>query len=150
MATRLYPNAATVPRVISEFMSAVRCDRARHPVRWIGHPVYPMTGAISASCSHGFISHSGTHMALNSSTAITATNTGADSTAPTSTRRVRSRISAARSSASASSGCVGFPSVSSGSRGEASAVSVRGATSAGGSPVTLRTPETMFIPHANR
>ncbi len=84
-------------------MSAARCRRVSQPVRWIGHPVNSITGVMTASCSQWFSNQDGTQSALNNESAITANSTGAVSTAPTTTRRVRSAISARRSAASTAS-----------------------------------------------
>ena len=40
-----------MPNVINEFISADRCARASQPIRWIGHPVYSITGVINANCT---------------------------------------------------------------------------------------------------
>ena len=84
---------------------------------------------------------------------MTATRTGAERTAPIAMRRVRSRISAARSAASASTGdSAATPGASPASSARVGRADPDGAdtASAGAWPETRTTPETMFMPQANR
>ncbi len=132
-------------------MSAERCASASQPVRWIGQPLHTITGVISANCSQWLRSMPGTQAACSNSLAMTATSTGAVSTAPTTTRRVRSAISARRSAAcaastSAAAGSTDGP-ISPPATAPSGAVPLPEAACASGS--TSSVPWIMFIPHAN-
>ena len=82
-------------------MSADRCARASHPVRWIGQPTHPITGAIRDNWTQRSSSTAGTH-AAPSSWAMTATKTGSVRTAPTMKRRVSVATSCRRDALSSS------------------------------------------------
>jgi hypothetical protein len=141
---RLYPKAAVVPTVISAFISADRWRRLSQPVRWIGQPAYSITGAIRASCSQR-LPRIPTETRLP---AITPNSTGAVSSAPSTTRRVRSAISALRSAVSSAST---IPPLSPGTGSwRAGCVALAGArpTSPSASASMTRVPWTMFMPHA--
>ena len=132
-------------------MSAERCASASQPVRWIGQPLHTITGVISANCSQWLRSMPGTQAACSNSLAMTATSTGAVSTAPTTTRRVRSAISACRSAA-----CAASTSAAAGGTDDPASPSATAVARAAPSPLgvsspgsTSRVPWIMFIPHAN-
>ena len=94
------------------------------------------------SWTQRFINTSGTKVAPNTSTAITATRTGRVSRAPSPTRRVRSATSARRAAASTSSPSPApFP--------PAAALSTSPPDASRASPSTTRVPRSMFIAQVN-
>ena len=111
-----------------------------------------MTGAIRASCTHGLSRMPGTPSTPNTLCAITANSTGAVSTPPTATRRVRSAISARRSRAWSSSTCPAERSASA-SPGLLSMPpglpAERSSCAASKASTTSTWPCSMFMPQAN-
>src|SRR6266508_1812766 len=62
----------------------------------MGQPVYAITGVMNASCTQRLSSTAGTQVTSKTSCAMTANTTGAASTAPMITRRVKSATAARR------------------------------------------------------